>query len=589
MKVLILFRSDTGNTRKIAYAMAEAIKDLCEVCDLSSIDTFDVSQLNNYDLLVLGSAIEGGVPYDSIEALINKSAKIPPKVALFFTHLYKAEESLRASETRYKALIESQADLISRYTPDTILTFVNDAYCEFFGKKREELIGKSYMFMIAPEFRETVRKETEDLANNPKQIIGEYLNYRHDGKECWIQWSVQCITDENGKGVELQAVGRDLTERKKVEKDLLESEKKFRTFVEATKEWIWMMDLEGKNTYSNPAIKSILGYEPDELKDVDSFKFMHPDDQSKVKEIVDKKIEEKEGWSNLVIRWIHKDGTFRYLESNAFPIIDSNDNLIGYQGADRDITERKKAEEALIKFNEELEKRVQKRTEELINVNKELESFSYTVSHDLRAPLRSINGFSQILLEGYKDKLDEEAIGYINRIINSSNKLAELIDHLLNLSRITRSEVHKTKVDLSKMANDIIIELKEFNPDRNINFICEKGIIVDADYTLIHSAIYNIIHNAWKYTSKKSKTKIEFGETKKLENRVFYIKDNGAGFDMKYSDKLFKVFQRLHSDKEFEGTGIGLATVNHIINKHGGIIWAESEINKGTTFYFTLG
>ena len=236
--------------------------------------------------------------------------------------------------------------------------------------------------------------------------------------------------------------------------------------------------------------------------------------------------------------------------------------------------------------HDNLEQIVEHRTEELARSNKELESFSYSVSHDLRAPLRAINGFSKILLEDNEDKLDEESISNLRRIIDNTSKMSQLIDDLLTLSRVTSKEIKREKVNLTLLATDAVTLLKELDPNRNINVNVESDLETEGDEQLLKLAIDNLLENSWKYTGKKPTANINVGFS--AVKKAFYVADNGIGFDMKYADRLFQVFQRLHNVEEFKGTGIGLATVKRVIDKHQGNIWAESEEGKGTTFYFTI-
>lgn len=252
----------------------------------------------------------------------------------------------------------------------------------------------------------------------------------------------------------------------------------------------------------------------------------------------------------------------------------------------KEIEEKHRAEKEIQELNRELERRVRERTAELQSVNQELESFSYSVSHDLRAPLRSMHGFSSAILEDYADILDEQGRGYLERIATASNTMAHLIDDLLKLAKVSRSDINKENINLSKIVEDITNQLKDTYPDRNVQVQIEENLYAKGDLNLIKVAIENLINNAWKFTSKKQSAKIEFHKTEEKFGDVFIIKDNGVGFDMEYVDKLYEPFQRLH--KEYEGTGIGLATVARIIKKHGGEFWAEGKVNKGATFYFTL-
>jgi len=242
-----------------------------------------------------------------------------------------------------------------------------------------------------------------------------------------------------------------------------------------------------------------------------------------------------------------------------------------------EITERKCAEEEIERTNRELR-----------GVNIELETFSYSVSHDLRTPLRSIDGFSQALLEDYSDKLDATAQDHLQRVRRAAQRMAALIDDMLNLSRVTRCELHREKLDLSAMAKSIAAELQEAEPGRRVEFVIENGLTAVGDPQLLRAAMENLLRNSWKYTSGHPTARIEFGRSEEHEKHPFIVRDDGAGFDPRYAERLFGAFQRLHTAKEFPGTGVGLATVQRIVHRHGGEIWAEGAVEKGATFYFTL-
>ena len=227
------------------------------------------------------------------------------------------------------------------------------------------------------------------------------------------------------------------------------------------------------------------------------------------------------------------------------------------------------------------------RTQQLEVINKELEAFCYSVSHDLRAPLRSIRGFSEVLLERYAPKLDLRGQEFLRRSCESSQMMDRLIEDLLKLSRVTRAELQRRPVDLSSIAESIAAELRAADPQRAVEFVIAQDLKTEGDEHLLRVALENLLRNAWKFTSKLPEARIEVGSTL-TPNRAFFVRDNGAGFDMAYANKLFSVFQRLHSTSEFSGTGIGLATVQRIINRHGGRAWATGEVNHGATFYFTL-
>lgn len=246
--------------------------------------------------------------------------------------------------------------------------------------------------------------------------------------------------------------------------------------------------------------------------------------------------------------------------------------------------ERTLAKEALIRKAKELARS----NDELVAVNKELEAFSYSVSHDLSAPLRSLDGFSQAMLEDYNDKVDEQGKDFLGRIRAASQRMGQLIDDLLELSRITRIEMHRETVDLTALAQTIAKELQEREPQRRVEFVIAQGAVADGDSRLLRVALDNLLGNAWKFTAKRPDARIEFGITRHKGGTAYFVRDNGAGFDMTYADKLFDAFQRLHKPTEFPGIGIGLATVQRVIRRHGGSIWAEGAVGKGATFFFTL-
>lgn len=283
----------------------------------------------------------------------------------------------------------------------------------------------------------------------------------------------------------------------------------------------------------------------------------------------------------------HSHGRVVHCFAAASPLYDESGRPRGSLAVLLDLTERKNAEHEILRLNAELEQRVRERTRQLELANHELESFSYSVSHDLRAPLRSIRGFSEVLLERYSPQLDARGQEFLKRACDSCAHMDHLIEDLLKLSRVNRSELQPERVSLSAMASEILEELRKAEPGREAHLVIAPDVTVWGDGRLLRLAMENLLSNAWKFTRKQSHPKIEFGVLTEPEP-AFFVKDNGAGFDMAYASKLFGVFQRLHSSSQFPGTGVGLATVQRVIRRHGGRVWAHAELNQGASFYFTL-
>ncbi len=342
-------------------------------------------------------------------------------------------------------------------------------------------------------------------------------------------------------------------------------------------------DINGVFRRLNKEWESTLGYPVSELTGRNFMEFVYSDDQAKTIEQL-QELEKNKEVLNFVNRYMHKDGTFRWIEWRSF----SYGNLI-YAVA-RDITERIENENKMRRMNDELEKRVAERTENLTLINKELESFSYSVSHDLRAPLRHINGFIKLLESQGTGTLNEKGKHYLQVISESAEKMGLLIDQLLQLSRTGRQELNKTQVIMNRLVRDVINGLSNETSNRSITWVIDDLPETHADPSMLNAVLTNLIGNALKFTRNRENTQIHIGSFagEKKNETVYFVKDNGVGFDMKYQDKLFGVFQRLHSSSEFEGTGIGLANVQRIINRHGGTVWAEGEVDKGASFYFSL-
>ncbi len=452
---------------------------------------------------------------------------------------------------------------------------------EFLGYSRDEFLGKELW-----EIGLFGDKGASQTAFKALQESG-YLRYEdlpletRSGKRREVEF-VSNVYDEDGLQV-IQCNIRDITERR--QQEVLRE--RLAAIVKSSDDAIISTDLESIVTTWNSAAEKMFGYTEAEMLGKSQSLIIPPDREDEVVRILNM-IKRGETLNHFETERIRKDGKVIDVSVTISPIKDEDGNIVGASKIARDISELKRAIKEIRQLNAQLEQRVTDRTAQLQAVNDELESFSYSVSHDLRAPLRHINGFSGALLEDYGDTLDETGKGYLKEVMDASKEMAELIDDVLQLARVTRTQMVPEAVNVSKMAVSVIDALKKEFPDRNVNVEIKNGLSARGDKRLIHILLTNLLGNAWKFTSKTENAEIIFDRDESEDDAAFFVHDNGAGFDMAFSDKLFGAFQRLHGSDEFEGTGIGLATVQRIVNRHAGRVWAEGELNKGASFYFTL-
>ncbi len=370
--------------------------------------------------------------------------------------------------------------------------------------------------------------------------------------------------------------------------DVLASRELFRGILEIAADAVITVDADQSIILFNQGAERIFGWRADEIRGRRLDLLLPPDAQAAheghVSHYRHSEAPARQMGERGTIRGRRKDGSVFPAEASISRIEIGGRML--FTAILRDVTAQREAEDAIRALNADLRHRAAL----LEAANKELEAFSYSVSHDLRAPLRSISGFAEVLIEDYEDGLDHEGRDYLGRIRDASQRMAQLIDDLLDLSRLTRGELTRERIDLSLLACEIATELRKSQPERQAEFVIAPGMRVDGDPRLVRTLLSNLLGNAWKYTGKHASARIEVGRAAADENgaAVHYVRDDGAGFDMAYADKLFGAFQRLHGMKDFPGTGVGLATVQRIVNKHGGRVWAESAVEQGATFYFTL-
>ena len=507
--------------------------------------------------------------------------------ALDITERIRVEKALHESEEKFsKIFYSSPIPMTFSRVSDQCYVDVNDAFLKQRGFQRDEVIGHTALDLgiwVEPESREEMLR----ILHLEKSHHSYESKFRSKTGKIDTSILTREMIELGGEKYYI-ATSLDITDRKKAEEALRESEERFRRIFEEGQIGITIAGPNYNFINANPAFCRMIGYTVEELKNL-SFKNITPTDRLKTdSDNIDAISRGEQKQYKTEKQYLRKDGKLFWGSLMTSAIRDNSDNVIIYIAMVEDITDRKKAEEEIKKLNDELEQRVQQRTAQLEEANKELEAFAYSVSHDLRAPLRAIDGFGLALQEDYYDLFDNQAKNYIDRIRSNSQRMSTLIDDLLNMSRVVRREMNKKGVNLSKIAEDTFKELTEFVGKRKIILNLSREMFDFADPQLIKLCFQNLFDNALKFSQRNKKTTIEVGFEEKNNQKIYYVRDNGVGFDEKYSSKLFGVFQRLHTQEEFPGTGVGLATVQKIINKHGGKIWAESKLNKGTTFYFTL-
>jgi len=466
----------------------------------------------------------------------------------------------------------------------------DDRMYELYGVKREDFAGayEAWLQGVHPDDRAYSDEISKQARRGERPYNTEFRVVWPDNSIHYLKAYGQFVRDENGQPIRMIGINYDITERKQMVEALAAQEREFRTLAENSPDNIIRYDVNCRAVYVNPTLEKTLGSPVSEMlgtTPVESALIDEPEKyQAKIANVFKTGID---GEMDIVLPDRGEGVRYHNIRFVAERGVDGA--ITGVQAIGRDVTERKQAEAEIQEMNRELEKRVAERTSQLEAANKELEAFAYSVSHDLRAPLRHIDGFLELLQKRAAEKLDARSQHYMNTISDAAKRMGVLIDDLLAFSRMGRCEMAKKPIELSVLVQEIIQEYEPETQGRLIHWHITDLPTVIGDYAMLRAALTNLIANALKFTRQRQPTEIEIGCLPNQHTEtIIFIRDNGVGFDMTYADKLFGVFQRLHRADEFEGSGIGLASVRQIINRHGGRTWAEGEVNKGAVFYFSL-
>ncbi|MFZ2640462.1 MAG: PAS domain S-box protein [Verrucomicrobiia bacterium] len=500
----------------------------------------------------------------------------------------QALESLHESELLYHSLVEQLPQSIFRKDIEGRVTFANSRYCESMQRELKDILGKTDAELFPPELAEKYRADDKQVMENGTLFEAIERHRTPDDREFFVHVMKSPLRETDGRIVGIQCIFWDVTGRKLTEDALRHSEQRLRLATEAAQMGTWDRDMKNNKLFWSATQEKLMGYEPGTSPGTyEAFcELVHPDSRDALAAAQKKALETGEYSAELQFQL--RNGATRWGLVRGQIIYDDHGKPERILGVDFDITKRKQAEEELARLNEGLEQRVRQRTAELAASNKELEAFCYSVSHDLRAPLRSIDGFSALVVERCQNQLDATSLDYLQRARDAAQQMGDLINDLLQLSRVTRCELQPVPVDLSALANTIAEELKDSQPHRQADVVLQSKLTAFGDPRLLRVVLENLLSNAWKFTSHEPRARIEFGASRENGLTIYYVRDNGAGFDMAYVHKLFVPFQRLHSVTEFPGTGVGLASVQRIIHRHAGRVWVDAAVGRGATFYFTL-
>lgn len=465
--------------------------------------------------------------------------------------------------------------------------YVNSLIEKTFKRSRNEWLGKTDFDLFPSEAAQQWRENDLLVLTEGKTLQAEEIVPLEDGEHYFLSFKFPL---QNSAGEQLVAgMSLDLSEQKRAEAALRESEARFRHLADTAPVLIWMSDTTKLCNYFNKSWLDFTGRTIEQELGNGWIDRVHPDDFQRCFDTYNNSFDARREFK-MEYRLRRFDGEYRWLLDHGIPRYTPDGEFLGYIGSCIDIHDRKQAEEQIHQLNEELEYRVKQRTEQLQATNKELEAFSYSVSHDLRAPLRHINGFVDLLQKriGTSPALDKTSHHYLKTISDTTKEAGKLVDDLLSFSRMGRTEMRLTTIDLNQLWQEVWRDMQQDIEGRNIEWQIDSLPIVQADPTMLRLVLRNLVENAVKYTRPRTQAKIQINSTSTEHETIICVRDNGVGFDMQYVNKLFGVFQRLHTNEQFEGTGIGLANVQRIIHRHSGQVWAEAELDRGAAFYFSL-
>ena len=505
-------------------------------------------------------------------------------LSLFFSD--KTERKRAEEESQLlRSIVESSDDAIISKNLNGIILSWNQGAERIYGYTSQEIVGRHISVLIPPDHSFEAPELIDNLRRGGRIEHYETERRTKQGRCIFVSLTLSPIKNPAGCIIGASVIARDITERKRAETALALSEERYRSLTLATSQIVWTMDREGEMLEHLPMWSEFTGQSPAEVRGWGWLNALHPDDRERTAAIWSASLQNRSRFKTE-FRLSRRDGQYRYMSVCGVAVLEQDGTTREWVGICADITEHVLAEEEVRKLNESLEKRVVERTAELQAANKELEAFAYSVSHDLRAPLRAIDGFSRILLEEYARELPAEAHRYLEFARNNAIQMGNLIDGLLDFSRLGRQPLRRQTVSPAAVVRRALEDLRVQYEGRQVEIIVGHLPDCEGDPLLLKQLFVNLLSNAFKYTRGRDHARIEIASR---EPHAYYVRDNGVGFDMRYQDKLFGVFQRLHNSEEYEGTGVGLAIVQRIVHRHGGRVWAEAVVNQGATFYFTLG